>query len=74
MASEEKYGYFINCLSEAYGGFAKDVANGLREGRQPSGRGVTIMLEIIAKTAGRRGSKAYEAAYVEAESKWGEVA
>lgn len=74
MVSREKYGYFIDGLSDAYGGFAKDVSNGLCEGRQPSGRGVTIMLEIIAKNAGRRGSKAYEAAYAEAEAKWGEVA
>jgi hypothetical protein len=74
IANEQKYDYFISGLSEAYGYFAKDVAQGLREGRQPSGRGVTIMLEIIAKTAGRRGSKAYEAAYAEAEAKWEEVA
>lgn len=74
MLNEEKYDYFIRGLSEAYGYFAKDVASGLRDGRQPSGRGVTIMLEIIAKGAGRRGSKAYEAAYAEAEAKWEEVA
>ena len=74
IANEQKYDYFISGLSEAYGYFAKDVAQGLREGRQPSGRGVTIMLEIIAKNAGRRGSKAYEAAYAEAEAKWEEVA
>ena len=74
IANEQKYDYFISGLSEAYGYFAKDVAQGLREGRQPSGRGVTIMLEIIAKNAGRRGSKAYEAAFTEAEAKWEEVA
>ena len=74
IANEQKYDYFISGLSEAYGYFAKDVAQGLREGRQPSGRGVTIMLEIIAKNAGRRGSKAYKAAYAEAEAKWEEVA
>lgn len=74
IANEQKYDFFISGLSEAYGYFAKDVAEGLREGRLPSGRGVTIMLEIIAKNAGRRGSKAYEAAYAEAEAKWEEVA
>ena len=74
IANEQKYDYFISGLSEAYGYFAKDVAQGLREGRQPSGRGVTIMLEIIAKNAGRRGSKAYEAAFTEAEAMWEEVA
>lgn len=74
IANEQKFAYFIDGLSEAYGYFAKDVAQGLREGRQPSGRGVTIMLEIIAKTAGRKNSKAYEAAYAEAQEKWGEVA
>jgi len=74
IANQNRYGFFIDGLGEAYGSFAKDVAQGLRDGRQPSGRGVTIMLEIIAKTAGRRGSKAYEAAYAEAEAKWEEVA
>jgi hypothetical protein len=74
IINEEKFGYFIRGLSEAYGNFATDVANGLRDGRLPSGRGVTIMLEIIAKGAGRRGSKAYESAYAEAEAKWEEVA
>lgn len=74
IANKQKYDFFISGLSEAYGYFAKDVAEGLREGRLPSGRGVTIMLEIIAKNAGRRGSKAYEAAYAEAEAKWEEVA
>lgn len=74
IANEQKYDFFISGLSEAYGYFAKDVAQGLREGRLPSGRGVTIMLEIIAKNAGRRGSKAYESAYAEAEAKWEEVA
>lgn len=74
LVNEQKFAYFIDGLSEAYGYFAKDVAQGLREGREPSGRGVTIMLEIIAKTAGRKGSKAYEATYAEAEEKWGEVA
>jgi len=74
IANLQKYDFFISGLSEAYGNFATDVAQGLREGRQPSGRGVTIMLEIIAKNAGRRGSKAYEAAYEEAESKWEQVA
>lgn len=74
IANEQKYDYFIGGLSEAYGYFAKDVAQGLREGRQPAGRGVTIMLEIIAKNAGRRGSKAYEAAFTEAEAKWEKVA
>jgi hypothetical protein len=74
IANEQKYDFFISGLSEAYGYFAKDVAQGLREGRLPSGRGVTIMLEIIAKNAGRRGSKAYEAAYAEAEAKWEQVA
>lgn len=74
ILNKAKYAFFIDGLNEAYGNFASDVANGLREGRQPSGRGVTIMLEIIAKVAGRRGSNAYEAAYAEAEAKWEEVA
>ncbi len=74
IGNEQKFAYFISGLNESYGYFAQDVASGLREGRQPSGRGVTIMLEIIAKNAGRRGSKAYEAAFAEAEAKWEEVA
>lgn len=40
-------------------GFALSVADELRNGRLPKGRGMDIMLDILAKDAGRRGSKAY---------------
>lgn len=48
-------------LADGRYGFRDDVANGLRRGELPYGRGFTIMLEIIGKVAGRKNSKAYKA-------------
>jgi hypothetical protein len=45
------------------GGFLESIAAGLREGKAPTGRGLDILIEIIAKHAGRRGSKAYNDAH-----------
>lgn len=50
-------------LADGRGGFSDNIANGMREGFPPSGRALSITLEILAKSAGRRGSKAYEAEY-----------
>ena len=45
------------------GGFLASIAIGLRSGNAPAGRGRDILLEILAKQAGRKGSKGYEAAF-----------
>lgn len=50
-------------LKEFYvGGFAHGIAETLESGSLPIGRGYNITLDMIAKTYGRRNSKAYEAA------------
>lgn len=48
-------------LEDGRGGFCDSVADGLRKGDLPSGRGMTIMLEILGKKKGRKNSKAYKA-------------
>lgn len=48
-------------LEDGKGGFRDSVADGLRKGELPKGRGLDIMVDILAKNAGRRNSKAYEA-------------
>lgn len=47
-------------LRDGRGGFCDDVADGLERGELPKGRGLEIMVDILAKQAGRGGSKAYE--------------
>lgn len=42
-------------------GFRDSVAEDMRKGRLPSGRGRALVIEIVAKTAGRKGSQAFEA-------------
>jgi hypothetical protein len=56
-------------LADGRGGFCDSVAEGLRNGDLPSGRGLEIMVDILAKQAGRSGSKAYwaEAERIEAD-------
>lgn len=61
----EKYAYFIDALDEG-NNFEGDLWYNLTQGVLPHGRGLDIMLEIVAKKAGRKGSKAYDAAYDEA--------
>lgn len=48
-------------LADGRGSFRDDVAKDLRAGFLPHGRGRTIMLEILAKQKGRRGSREYDA-------------
>lgn len=73
-ANLNRFEYFISHLLSDGGYFAKDLATSLKEGRQLYGRGVDIMLDIIAKSAGRRNSKAYNAKLEEATIKWGQAA
>lgn len=44
-----------------------EVAEGLRNGKLPSGKGYWITLDILAKKAGRKNSKAYAARANEVE-------
>lgn len=46
-------------LEDGKYGFCDSVAKDLRNARVPTGRGLTIMLDILAKKAGRVNSKAY---------------
>lgn len=43
------------------GGFLQSISSSLNAGGFPQGRGLSIVLEILAKWAGRTGSKAYNA-------------
>ena len=52
------------------GAFLRSIANDLTQGTLPRGRGLTIVLEILAKWAGRSGSKAYSARLSELEAKF----
>ena len=51
--------YADRLMRHANSGFAFGVAEGLRHGKLPKGRGMDIMLDILAKDAGRKGSKSY---------------
>lgn len=48
-------------LEDKKGGFCDSIARGLRNGDLPNGRGYGIMIEILAKQAGRMNSKAFQA-------------
>lgn len=50
-------------MVDGKGGFCDSVGEGLRNGELPRGRGINIMIDILAKRAGRRNSKAYNAEY-----------
>ncbi len=55
-------------LEDGRDGFCDSIAETLRNGELPSGRGRSITLDILAKQAGRRNSKAYDAEYDEVSS------
>ena len=71
-AKREKLAYFINALDEG-NNFEGELRDNLMSGHLPYGRGQTIMLEIIAKKAGRKNSKAYNVKYDEAEAQLNKV-
>ena len=50
---------YVDLLADGNGGFRDSVADDLRRGELPSGRGFLIMLDILAKNKGRANSKAY---------------
>lgn len=68
-ASMARFGFLLVGLDGAGGGFAQSMAEDIRRGCPPSGRALTICLEIHARRSGRYGSKAYVAAYEEASAR-----
>lgn len=66
-------GELAELLDDRRGGFRESVAEGLRKGNLPSGRGLSIMLEILGKLKGRKNSKAYNAEVARIESIIAEV-
>lgn len=50
-------------LEDGKNGFRDSVAEDMRFGRLPMGKGLSITIDILAKQMGRRDSKAYEAEY-----------
>lgn len=54
-------GFVADQLDDCQGGFRTSIANRLLKGEIPTGRGFDIMIEILAKLEGRKGSKSYEA-------------
>jgi hypothetical protein len=60
-------GNLVEILCAAGGDFCDSIAGGYRNGSAPRGRAKDIVIEIVAKQSGRKGSKAYEAALEAAE-------
>ena len=52
-------------IADGKGGFCDSIANTLRSGDVPYGRGFHLTCDIIAKKYGRAGSKTYDAKYSE---------
>ena len=59
----KKFAEYASILERTGGHFCMSVASDLRHGWLPKGRGFDIMVDILAKTEGRRGSKLYNEAY-----------
>lgn len=57
----------VNALNAAGGDFCDSIAGGYHNGTAPRGRAKDIVIEIVAKQSGRKGSKAYAAALEAAE-------
>lgn len=51
---------YADRVADGRGAFRDSVAESLVKGELPKGRGLTIMIEILAREQGRRGSKAYQ--------------
>lgn len=64
-----RFGFLLPALDDATGDFASSIAADIRSGSAPSGRALQICIEIYARQFGRRGSKAFEAAWAIADSK-----
>jgi alanyl-tRNA synthetase len=57
----------VSILEQSGGDFCLSIARAYSEGSAPTYRAKDIVIEIVAKQAGRKGSKAYEAALDSAE-------
>lgn len=57
----------VSILEQSGGDFCLSIARAYSEGSAPTYRAKHIVIEIVAKQAGRKGSKAYEAALDAAE-------
>ena len=57
----------LDALQDQGGDFCYSIAQGYRDGVAPRNRAETIVIEIIAKQSGRKGSKAYTQALPAAE-------
>ena len=66
----EAAGYFLNILREQSGNFCMEVADCLEQGKLPYGRGIPIVLEIVAQTAGRKGGQRYKSKLREARREY----
>lgn len=60
-------------ISDGRNGFCDSIAETLRNGDLPYGRGLSITKDILAKQAGRYNSKAYNAEYEKIENLFDEV-
>ena len=60
-------GDLVEILCAAGGDFCYSIAQNYRNGSAPRGRAKDIVIEIVAKQSGRKGSKAYAAALEAAE-------
>ena len=70
-ALKAEIGVSYNAWYEGEAGpFLRSIANDLKHGVLPRGRGLSIVLEILAKWAGRTGSKAFKARLAELEAKF----
>lgn len=62
IAVLNKWGFLVDALRNS-GSFGIELANSIENGQEPYGRGGDIALEIFAKQAGRKNSKAFDEAY-----------
>lgn len=65
-AKSEDVAVVMAACSRGSGDFCDSIAKDLRNGFIPSGRGLSITLDIFAKAHGRRNSKAYDEAFTKA--------
>jgi len=61
---------FQSWLDGRCGNFCYNIATQINAGSAPTGRGLAIVLEILAKWAGRANSKAYKARFAALEAKF----
>lgn len=60
-------------MQDGKGGFRDSIAEDLGKGELPRGRGLTLTMEILAKQAGRKGSKGYNEEFERIDAIVGQV-